>query len=81
MNPERIVSRSKARILGWNPWNQNTEPGDIMVDESAGKAYRLETGSGFFKRTRGELYPREIKKPGYRAVIENGKLIWVRGGV
>ena len=53
--------RTKARILKYNPWNQDAEPGDIMIGE--GKLFRLEESHGWGRRTAGELYCREIKPP------------------
>jgi hypothetical protein len=64
-------------VTGWNPWNFNAEPGDIMVKPD-GTAYQLEVSRGRNKAAAGELTPRELKKPGYRATIQDGKLVWVQ---
>ena len=63
-------------VLKYNPWNENAEPGDIMVSHT-GRAWRLYQSSGWGKRNLGELSMREIKKPGKYATIEKGKLVWV----
>jgi len=69
-------------ILPFNEWNWDAEPGDIMVSSKWGTAYRLYESNGWYKRMRGKLSRREIKKPGYKAIRkENEKgiieLVWL----
>ena len=64
------------KVLWYNPWKEDAEPGDIMVSRD-GKAFRLCQSNGRNKRALGELTPREIKKPGKKATIDNGKLKWI----
>ena len=63
-------------VLRYWPWNESAEPGDIMVSHS-GRAWRLYQSSGRDKRDLGELSMRELKKPGHRADIMGGKLVWI----
>ena len=63
-------------VLRYWPWNESAEPGDIMVSHS-GRAWRLYQSSGRDKRDLGELSMRELKKPGHRADIKGGKLVWI----
>jgi len=64
------------RVLPYDPWNFDAEVGDIMVDSMSEKAYRLYESRGRNKRDAGELTPVEIKKPGKRATLVDGKLVW-----
>lgn len=60
---------SVRRRMGRQPdgtgsdWSEWIEPGSVYVDTIAQKVYRAEQSSGWGKRTRGELYKREIKPP------------------
>lgn len=63
-------------VLPYSSYNFNAEPRDFMVDYR-GTVYRLEESSSPNKRDRGELYPREIKNPGMKGTIQDGKLVWV----
>ena len=81
---DRIVHRTRRErnILYFNPWNMDADVGDYMITID-GEAYRLEESSGWARRTSGELYPRTIRKSGYKATIEkdeNGEniLVWVK---
>jgi len=49
------------------------ESGDILVAEGTGRAFRLQVPTGMWSRGMGELYPKEIKKLGYRAIAEGDK--------
>lgn len=62
-------------VLRYNPWNQDAEPGDIMV--GGGRAWRLYERKGGPRSASGELSMRELKKKGKRATIENGELVWI----
>ena len=63
-------------VLPYDEYNFDAEPRDFMVNYN-GQVYRLEESSSQNKRDRGELYPREIKKPGMKGTIQDGKLVWV----
>jgi hypothetical protein len=63
-------------VLRYWPWNESAEPGDIMVSHD-GRAWRLYQSNGRGKRALGELSMRELKKPGHRADIKEGKLVWI----
>ena len=73
----RYRKRKKTRVLQWNPKNWDAEPGDLMVQMGYGRLYRLEAATNPGAAT-GELYPREIKRAGYRIEWhEDGELYWV----
>ncbi len=65
------------KVLGYNPWNFDAQPGDIMVDRSTGKAWRLYERKGGPSAAAGELQMYPLKKPGFRATIQNGQLVWI----
>jgi hypothetical protein len=80
MMPDRIRYRKRktTRVLGWNPHNWDAEPGDLMVRVSAGRLFRLEAGVNP-SAADGHLYPREIKRDGYRIEwADDGELYWVK---
>lgn len=64
------------KVLPYSPWNQDAEPGDIMVSHD-GRAWRLYERRGGPRAAAGELCMREIRKPGKKAAIKDGKLIWL----
>lgn len=73
------VRNKRGRVLAYNPWNRDAEPGDIMVSE--GRAWRLYTRKDGPRACAGELSMRELKKQGYIAYKEVGNetgLIWRR---
>ena len=63
-------------VLPYCSYNFDAEPRDFMVAYD-GTVYRLEESSSPNKRDRGELYPREIKKPGKKGIIDGGKVVWI----
>jgi len=63
------------KVLRYNPWNFDAEPGDIMVSHD-GRAWKLYDRPGSAKSCAGELSQRELKKPGCLADIVDGKLVW-----
>lgn len=65
-------------VLGYNPWNFDAEPGDIMVSEANDIAWRLYERRGGPRAAAGELCMRELKKKGYVPRIKNKKLVWVK---
>lgn len=79
IEPNEIrVKNKRGRVMKYNPWNHDAEPGDIMVAE--GRAWRLYETPGRNAKA-GILSMRELKKAGYRATkeLENEKeLIWLR---
>jgi hypothetical protein len=78
MKPRRYRKRRNARALRYNPWNMESEPGDLMVNHM-GQVFRLETPGGWGARTAGLLYPRFIRPPaGYgKAEIREGEIYWL----
>jgi len=66
----------EGKILPYDPWNFNAEPGDIMVAVFSGRAWRLYEPPGQAAKA-GELSMRELKKPGMKAILEDGKLKWI----
>jgi hypothetical protein len=76
--PEKLYKHRIGRILRYDPWNDDAEPGDKMVD-AEGNAYLLERSTGWGKRAAGELTPRRIKPPHptAKAAIRNGQIWWV----
>lgn len=69
--------RKDTKILGWNPWNFDAEPGDLMVGH--GKLYRLEDRKRGNMAAAGELYPRLIKPPveGLFAILDGEDVFWI----
>ena len=63
------------RVLHYNPRNFDAESGDIMVDFD-GRAYRLYSRRDSPSCAAGELFTRQIKRPGQKAKIVDGKLVW-----
>ena len=76
----RYRRRRSAKVLHFNQWNQEAEQGDLMVDSTNGKLYRLEQSSGWGKRMSGELTPREIPPPydGLIACIKDDEVWWIK---
>jgi hypothetical protein len=72
--------RSKARVLHWDPWNEDIEPGDLLVDLH-GHLFRAAQSRGRNKAAMGELTPITIKPPSpeLRAKIIDGEVWWVKG--
>jgi hypothetical protein len=70
--------RNKTKILSYNPWNFDAEPGDLMISLLCGKLMRLEESRGN-AGSMGILYPRFIHPPiGYDKIIcIQDKLYWV----
>lgn len=64
-----------AKVLPYNPWNFDAEPGDIMVGN--GRAWRLYERKGSPSAAAGELCMRELKRKGMKAIIEDGQLRWI----
>lgn len=73
----RYRKRKTTRVLGWNPYNFDAEPGDLMVGH--GKLYRLEDRRIGPMAALGELYPREIQppSPNLKAIKLEGEVFWV----
>jgi hypothetical protein len=71
--------KRSSKVLAYNPWNFNAEPGDLMVDHS-GNLFRLEENPSPIIRAGGELRPRRIKpkKTNMKAKIINKEIYWVR---
>ena len=65
----------RGRVLPWNVWNFDAEPGDIMVTWD-GRAFRLYSYPGPIAAV-GELSTRELKRAGKKAQILEGRLVWV----
>lgn len=65
--------------MGFNPWYEAAEPGDLMVDHR-GRLFRLESPSSFYARSAGILYPREVRPPrsGILAEIHDGEVWWAQ---
>lgn len=73
---KRYRRKRSSKVLNFDSWNFDAEPGDLMVDYR-GKLFRLEQSSGWGKRNAGELTPREIKPPkGCIAVILDNEIYW-----
>jgi len=68
--------RGRGRVFRYNPWNEDADPGDVMV--GYGQAWFLYTSRGRHKSARGELSMRLLKPPSpdLVAVIHEGKLWW-----
>jgi len=75
----RYRRKRSAKVFPYNPWNTETEPGDLMVSCS-GMLYRLEESSGWGKRQSGVLTPRTIDPPTVDliAVIHGNEIWWAR---
>lgn len=76
----RYRRRRSAKVLRYDPCNQEAMPGDLMVDLFTGKLYRLEQSSGWGKRMSGDLTPREIPPPtdGLIACIKDNEIWWMK---
>jgi len=74
----KVLKNRKGRCLPYNPWNQDAESGDYMVDCS-GRCFRLEESRGQNRRDACELAMRMIKPPaGYsKAVLRDKHIFWV----
>ena len=70
MGRVRKITFRTGRILPYNPWNLDAEPGDKMIDPK-GNVYRLEE-----RGQDSELYPRKINPPSKRAVKINNVWYW-----
>jgi hypothetical protein len=77
LTTKRLNNR-KGRCLAYDPWNQDAEPGDYMVD-AAGRVFRLTESEGRNRRDAGELSMRRIAPPaGYtKATLQDGRITWV----
>ncbi len=64
------------KVLTYNPWNFDAEPGDIMVG-CTGEAWRLYERRGGPRAAAGELCMRRLKRKGMKAEIKDNKLVWV----
>ena len=73
----RYKRRRKSHVLRYNERNFDAEVGDLMVDNT-GRLYRLEESGGRGKRDLGELYPREIVRAGFKALIEDGEVYFIK---
>jgi len=67
----RKIAFRTGKIIAYNPWNLDAEPGDKMIDYR-GNVYRLEE-----RGQDPELYPRKINPPGKRAVKINNIWYWI----
>ena len=76
--PEKVYKHRVGRILRFNPWNFDAEPGDKMIDHN-GVAYLLRQSTGWGKRSVGELTHHRIKPPhpDAKAVIRGDQMWWV----
>lgn len=71
--------RSKGKVYGWNPWNWDAEPGDLMVN-NLGQLFRIAKSRGRNKAAAGDLTPVLIKPPSPElcAAIIDGRVWWVK---
>jgi hypothetical protein len=76
MEVRAMRTKTTGKVLPYDPYNFNAEPGDIMVDFVNGRAWRLYETPGARSRS-GELSMRELKKPGMIATIQENKLVWI----
>lgn len=71
--------RSKRKVHHYNPWNEEAQPGDLVVDMK-GRLFCLMESNGRNKRAAGDLTPKQIKPPlpDLCATIIDNKVWWVR---
>lgn len=79
--PIRYRKHRKTRVLRFNPWNFDAEPGDLMVANGV-QLFRLEEARTPSVSAVGELYPRVIKPPhpGMRPWLVDDEVWWYPPG-